>query len=99
MPDYAKVARDRDLFGELGWIPNFDKKVSKDNHKLYQGCREFFDTPLSYPKEVDQEFSQFTPLFRRTVISEDGGSPKLSLPIRTLNTIDHMSYSTIRGGA
>ncbi len=53
MPDYAKVARDRDLFGELGWIPNFDKKVSKDNHKLYQGCREFFDTPLSYPKEVD----------------------------------------------
>jgi hypothetical protein len=48
MPDYSKLVKRRDVFGELGWIPNFEKKKSKDNDKRYTTCREFFDAPLEY---------------------------------------------------
>ena len=51
MPPHSKVAEERDVFGELGWIPNFDVKKSKDNHKRYTTCREFFDVPLDYTTE------------------------------------------------
>lgn len=51
MPAYSKVAAERDIFGELGWIPNFDVKQSKDNDKRYSACREFFDAPLDYTTE------------------------------------------------
>jgi hypothetical protein len=26
MPDYSNVSKDRDIYGELGWIPNFNVK-------------------------------------------------------------------------
>ena len=29
MPDYSGVTKDRDIYGELGWIPNFNVKCSK----------------------------------------------------------------------
>jgi len=29
MPDYSGVSKDRDIYGELGWIPNFNVKCSK----------------------------------------------------------------------
>ena len=41
MPDYANVPRD--IPGELGWIPNFDVKLSRDNHLRHKNMREFFD--------------------------------------------------------
>lgn len=31
MPDYSGVSKDRDIYGELGWIPNFNVKCSKNN--------------------------------------------------------------------
>ena len=31
MPDYSGVTKDRDIYGELGWIPNFNVKCSKNN--------------------------------------------------------------------
>ena len=31
MPDYAKVSKERDLYGELGWTPNFNVTSSKNN--------------------------------------------------------------------
>lgn len=31
MPDYSKVAAGRDIYGEMGWIPNFNVKLSKNN--------------------------------------------------------------------
>lgn len=49
MPDYSNLAAERDVFGELGWIPNFDKKLSKDNAKRHMNYREFFDQPKDYP--------------------------------------------------
>lgn len=37
MPDYSKVAAERDIYGELGWIPNFDIKNSKNNEVRHTG--------------------------------------------------------------
>jgi len=48
MPDYTKLALDRDVYGELGWIQNFNVKCSKDNERLYPTYREFFDGPKNY---------------------------------------------------
>jgi len=48
MPDYSKLAVRRDFYGEMGWIPNFDVKISKDNDKRYTACREFFDAPIEF---------------------------------------------------
>ena len=51
MPETSKVFKGRDVFGELGWIPNFEKKKSKDNDKRHLLCREYFDAPLDYHNE------------------------------------------------
>jgi hypothetical protein len=51
MPDYSKVAQERDIFGELGWIPNFDVKKSKNNVDRHVNYKEFFDTPKEYCDE------------------------------------------------
>lgn len=48
MPDYTKLAKERDIYGELGWVSNFNVKCSKNNHKLYPTYREFFDGPKNY---------------------------------------------------
>jgi hypothetical protein len=48
MPDYAKVVKERDIYGELGWIPNFNVKCSKDNNNRHSTTREYFDQPLNY---------------------------------------------------
>ena len=51
MPDWSKVSVERDLFGELGWIPNFNVKKSKNNPDLHNNYREFFDAPKDYNVE------------------------------------------------
>jgi len=51
MPDYARVSKHRDVFGELGWIPNFNIKNSKNNAHRHKGSKEFFDTPKDYALE------------------------------------------------
>lgn len=32
MPDYTIVVRERDIYGELAWIPNFNMTYSKNNN-------------------------------------------------------------------
>ena len=64
MPKYSKLSLERDVFGELGWIPNFGVNLSKDNGQRYITCREFFDAPLDYTTEgkiaieTNQKFTQ-----------------------------------------
>lgn len=53
MPDYSILAADRDVFGELGWIPNFDIKKSKNNDDRHTNYKEFFDTPKTYHNEFN----------------------------------------------
>ena len=47
-PDWSKCAGERDVYGELGWIPNFNVKVSKNNKDRHTQGREYFDTPVDY---------------------------------------------------
>lgn len=58
MPDYSIVNLDRDVFGELGWIPNFNVKKSKNNDHRHSTYREFFDAPKDYNKEFHTGFAQ-----------------------------------------
>ena len=51
MPDYSIVAKERDIYGELGWIPNFNVKRSKDNDLKHKNYKEFFDAPKEYETE------------------------------------------------
>lgn len=48
MPDYSKVSMERDVYGELGWIPNFNVLNSKNNDTRHPNYREFFDNPKDY---------------------------------------------------
>jgi len=51
MPDYSKVSLERDVYGELGWIPNFNIKKSKNNIVCHTNYKEFFDKPVDYTGE------------------------------------------------
>jgi hypothetical protein len=48
IPDYAKMAKNRDVYGELGWINNHHKKDAKNNHHRHHSYREYFDKPKNY---------------------------------------------------
>ena len=43
MPEWSKVNKHRDIYGELGWIPNFNVKLSKNNNRMHATYKEFFD--------------------------------------------------------
>ena len=65
MPDYTKVAKDRDIYGELGWSPNFNIKVSKDNENIYPACRETFDEPKLYHRRFNTAAMTNNEFFRK----------------------------------
>ncbi len=48
MPDWSKLSKQRDVYGELGWIPNFNVKLSKNNNSMHRTYKEFFDKPRNY---------------------------------------------------
>ena len=53
MPEYTRLSKDRDIYGELGWISNFNVGFSKNNHKMYPTYREFFDSPKNYHNQFN----------------------------------------------
>jgi len=65
MPDYSKLARERDIYGELGWINNFNVKFSKNNHKLHPSYREFFDGPKNYHNQFNNSTMTNNEFFRQ----------------------------------
>ena len=48
MPDWSKVDRERDMYGELAWVKNFHVKLSKNNVRMHRTFKEFFDQPRNY---------------------------------------------------
>jgi len=112
MPDYAKVSKERDVFGELGWIPNFNIKKSKNNEDRHNGYREFFDAPKDYTTEFHTASRSNTDGFRmqtagdevsqsaiRSVHSRGASiqeSTHFSQTRRSLNAMERMSYSAAR---
>jgi hypothetical protein len=51
MPDYSKVSAERDVYGELGWVPNFNAMKSKNNEDRHDNFKEYFDAPKDYTTE------------------------------------------------
>lgn len=45
IPSWSNVAQERDIYGELGWIPNFEVTYSKNNANLHPTYKQFFDKP------------------------------------------------------
>ena len=76
MPDYAKVAKERDVFGELGWIPNFSVKKSKNNNDRHDNFKEYFDAPRDYNVEFcnaqkqNQEFMNTTGTINESIMNQ-----------------------------
>jgi hypothetical protein len=54
MPEYSSLAQSRDVFGEIGWIPNFEVKNSKNNEVRHSTMRETFDNPKDYSTEFQK---------------------------------------------
>lgn len=48
IPEYSKISKDRDVYGELGWISNFNVSCAKNNDKRHTSFREYFDEPKNY---------------------------------------------------
>ena len=65
MPEYTKLTQERDIYGELGWIPNFNVKVSKDNNALYPTSREYFDGPRVYHRRFNTQAMTNPEFFRQ----------------------------------
>ena len=65
MPDYTKLAKERDIYGELGWIQNFNVKFSKNNTKLHPSYREFFDGPKNYHNQFNNSTLTNSEFFRQ----------------------------------
>ena len=65
MPEYAKVSMDRDVYGELGWINNFNVKLSKNNTKVHSNYKEFFDIPKNYHTAFNNSTMTNNEFFRK----------------------------------
>jgi hypothetical protein len=49
MPPWSPLGGEqRDIYGELAWIPNFQVTTSKDNTKMHRTYQEYFDKPKNY---------------------------------------------------
>jgi hypothetical protein len=77
MPDYAKVSKERDVFGELGWLPNFEVKNSKNNASRHVNFRELFDNPKDYQTEFHKASLTNTNFFRSNAPIESVASKTL----------------------
>ncbi len=70
MPDYSKVSKDRDIYGELGWIPNFNVKCSKNNQVRHHTNREYFDGPMNYHVTFNNSTMTNSEFFRQNAPSK-----------------------------
>jgi len=49
MPAWSPLGGEqRDIYGELAWIPNFQVTMSKDNNRNHKNYKEYFDKPRNY---------------------------------------------------
>ena len=65
MPDYSVMSKDRDIYGELGWIPNFNVKCSKNNGMRHPTNREYFDGPMNYHMTFNNSTMTDSEFFRQ----------------------------------
>lgn len=68
MPDHSIVSKQRDVYGELGWIPNFHVKLSKNNSLRHNTYKEFFDAPRDYHETFHQISSAWNNFMRENAL-------------------------------
>lgn len=95
MPDYSKVSRERDFYGELGWIPNFNVKCSKDNNYKYTTNREYFDGPINYHNTFNNSTMTNSEFFRSKAPSHSVAKEN----VQTLAIQRNQVNSTLRNTA
>ena len=96
MPDWSRLSRERDVYGEMAWVPNFHVKTSKHNPKLHQAYKEFFDKPRNYhafyegtTKQIEQVKESAPPksvAHSRSRVSMSQQSPFMASFQRTTST-------------
>ena len=64
MPEWSTVVKERDVYGELGWLGNFNVKCSKNNGKTHSTTREYFDSPLNYEQTFNNSTMSNSEFFR-----------------------------------
>ena len=96
MPDYTKLSKERDIYGELGWISNFNVKSSKNNGRMHSTFREYFDSPKNYHKQFNNASLTNQEFFRQN--APQGSVARLPLngggnsPRNNNSTIGFKSY-------
>jgi len=65
IPEYSKVSHNRDVYGELGWVPNFNQKDSKNNDHRHGSYKEYFDKPKNYNTTFTNTQSNNNEFFRQ----------------------------------
>lgn len=65
MPEISKISHDRDIYGELGWVSNFQVKSAKDNTQVHHSYREFFDAPKAYHMKFTSSTMTNSEFFRK----------------------------------
>jgi hypothetical protein len=65
MPPWSPLGGEqRDIYGELAWIPNFQVTTSKDNFKNHKNYKEFFDKPRNYHLAVSSSSAASSEFFK-----------------------------------
>lgn len=83
MPDYTIVDKERDIYGELGWVPNFQVTLSKDNQNLHNTFKEYFDQPKQYSGVFNDTTTSASAFFRKT--APPSSVAKQRSPNQTIN--------------
>ena len=93
MPDYSGISKDRDIYGELGWIPNFNVKCSKNNDVRHPTNREYFDGPMNYHVTFNNSTMTNSEFFRQNAPAKSVAREK----VQTLSVQNRSKYgSTMR---
>ena len=93
MPDKSVVAKERDIYGELGWIPNFNVKCSKNNNLKHPATREYFDGPMNYHVTYNNSTMTNSEFFRQNAPANSVAREK----VQTMSVFNKSSLgSTMR---
>lgn len=93
MPDYSHISKDRDIYGELGWIPNFNVKCSKNNENRHTTNREYFDGPMNYHVTFNNSTMTNSEFFRQNAPSKSVARER----VQTMSVQNRSKYgSTMR---
>ena len=96
MPDYTKLSKERDIYGELGWISNFNVKFSKNNHKMHPTYREFFDGPKNYHSQFNNASVTNQEFFRQN--APEGSVARLPRGGSSLSPSSSVGFKSFHSG-